>query len=206
MSIGSKLISVSLFSLGLLLVLVITGWLGFRAMDASSREAEAFERQSMWLQTLFRGMNETILTEGTHDSISIITDAVKGFDESHQRILSGADESLRNEIRQRTEGRWSSIKSSLPPFLLDNGVSQRDTALMVEYGRLLTEGGALMQAAHPPSKETREGADETASRTKLVVGSLALFIIVSVGWLPMGLFRQVAVPLTNLKTLIVQIS
>ena len=41
MSIGSKLIRVSLFSLGLLLVLVITGWLGFRAMDASSREAEA---------------------------------------------------------------------------------------------------------------------------------------------------------------------
>ena len=206
MSIGSKLIRVSLFSLGLLLVLVITGWLGFRAMDASSREAEAFERQSMWLQTLFRGMNETILTEGTHDSISIITDAVKGFDESHQRILSGADESLRNEIRQRTEGRWSSIKSSLPPFLLDNGVSQRDTALMVEYGRLLAEGDALMQAVHSLSKESRERADKTASRTKLVVGSLALFIIVSVGWLHMGLFRQVALPVRKLKTLMVEIS
>src|SRR3989338_4026184 len=108
MSIGSKLIRVSLFSLFLLTILVLTGWLGGRAMEASSREAEAFERQSMWLQTLFRGMNETILTEGTQDSINIIREAVKGFDESHLTVFSVADEGLRSEIRQRTESRWSS--------------------------------------------------------------------------------------------------
>jgi len=206
MSIGSKLIRVSLFSLFLLTILVLTGWLGGRAMEASSREAEAFERQSMWLQTLFRGMNETILTEGTQDSINIIREAVKGFDESHLTVFSVADEGLRSEIRQRTESRWSSIKSGLPPFLRDNGVSQRDTALMVEYGRLLAEGDALMKEVHSLSKESRERADKTIARTKLVVGSLALFIIISVGWLHMGLFRSVALPIRKLRKLMVEIS
>ena len=186
---------------------MLTGWLGQRSMEKSARDAAAFERQSMWLQMLLRGVNESILTGGTPDSIEITRKAIDGFDGMHRVLLSDVSQKpLRDELEGRVDARWQAIKAGLAPFLRENAVSEKDAVLMAEYGRLIVEGENLITDMHFLSALAREHAADTARNTQLLIGLIAALIILGMASVQVDLYRSIAIPVRKLKALMADIS
>jgi len=207
MTIGKKLILASVVSMVLFGLLALTGWIGYRSVMKSSRAASAFERESMCLQMLYRGINETLLTAGTHSSIEITREALKCFDDAHALTLaSEPDESVRTDIIERVGLRWEAIRKKLGPYMKENAVSHDNTETMIEYGVLITEGESLMKEVRAMSDKAAERMEETASHTKYYVILIWLMILLSMVSLHLDLFRSIAVPLKRLRWLMAEIS
>lgn len=207
MTIGKKLILASVVSMVLFGLLAFTGWFGYRSVKESSLAAGAFERESMCLQMLYRGINETLLTAGTPNSIVITREAVKCFDDAHAlTLVSETDESIRTGIIERVGLRWEAIRKKLGPYMKENAVNHDNTDTMIGYGVLITEGEALMKEVLSMSDEAVERMEETASHTKYYVILIWLLILLSMVSLHLDLFRSIAMPLKRLRWLMAEIS
>jgi diguanylate cyclase (GGDEF)-like protein len=207
MTIGRKLVLASVISMVLFGLLALTGWLGYRSVMESSRAAGAFERESMCLQMLYRGINETLLTAGTPSSIDITREAVECFDDAHALTLAvEPDESIRTGIIERVGLRWEAIRKKLGPYMKEGGVNHENTETMIEYGVLITDGEALMKEVRGMSMEAVRKMEETASHTKYYVILIWLLILFSMISLHLDLFRSIAVPLKRLRWLMAEIS
>lgn len=207
MTIGKKLILASAVSMALFGLLALTGWIGYRSVMESSRAAGAFERESMCLQMLYRGINETLLTAGTPGSIEVTREAVACFDDAHSLTLaSEPDESIRTDIIERVGLRWEAIRKKLGPYMQENGVNHDNTETMIEYGVLITEGEALMKEVRAMLEEAVQRTEETASHTKYYVILIWLLILLSMVSLHLDLFRSIAMPLKRLRWLMAEIS
>lgn len=207
MTIGKKLIFASIISFVLFALLALTGWLGYRSVMRSSQAASAFERESMCLQMLFRGVNETLLTSGTPYSIEITRDALKCFDDAHAlAIATEPDEAVRSQIIERIGSKWEAIRRELGPYMKENGVSHKDPMRMMEYGALIAAGDSLIKEVQAMSSEAVRRMDETARQTGNYVTIIALLIVISMVSLHMDLFRSIAVPVKRLRLLMAEIS
>lgn len=207
MTIGRKLILASVISMVLFGLLALTGWLGYRSVMESSRAAGAFERESMCLQMLYRGINETLLTAGTPSSIEITREAVACFDDAHALTLASEPiESVRTNIIERVGLRWEAIRKKLGPYMKEGGVNHDNTETMIGYGVLITDGEALMKEVRAMSEEAVDRMEETASHTKYYVILIWLLILLSMISLHLDLFRSIAVPLKRLRWLMFEIS
>jgi len=207
MTIGRKLIFASAVSIALFGLLALTGWLGYRSVMESSRTVGAFERESMCLQMLYRGINETLLTAGTPSSIGITREAVKCFDNAHALTLAAEpDESIRTEIIERVGLRWEAIRKKLGPYMKERAVNHEDMETMIEYGEIITAGEYLMKEVLAMSAAAAGKMDETASHTRYYVILIGLLILLSMVSLHLDLFRSIAVPLKRLRWLMAEIS
>lgn len=207
MTIGRKLILASTVSVALFGLLALTGWLGYRSVLESSRSAGAFERESMCLQMLYRGINETLLTAGTPNSMDITREAIKCFDDAHAQTLAAEpDESARMEITERVGLRWEAIRKKLGPYMKERPLSHDDTETMIEYGMLINAGEALMKEVLAMSGEATRKMEKTAGNTKYYVILIGLLILLSMVSLHLDLFRSIAVPLKRLRWLMAEIS
>ena len=207
MTIGKKLIYASTVSIALFTLLALTGWLGYRSVMESSTAVGALDRQSMCLQMLFRGVNETLLTEGTQKSIEITRQAVECFDESHSLALSSEhDETVRRDILERVGLRWEAIRKELGPYMRENGVDHDDMETMIAYGALITSGEALMKEVRSMRAEAAARMDETISQTRYYVILIFFLILISMVSLHLDMFRSIAMPLKRLRSLMIDIS
>lgn len=207
MTIGKKLIFASVISFVLFALLAVTGYLGYSSVVKSTKAAGAFERESMCLQMLFRGVNESLLTEGTPYSIEITREAVRCFDDAHTlAIASEPDEAVRRNIIERVGTQWEAIRGKLDPYMRENGIDHDDPRMMMEYGALITAGDSLIKQVQAMSADAALRIDETARQTGNHVAVITLLIIVSMVSLHTDLFRSIAMPVKRLRMLMAEIS
>ena len=207
MTIGKKLIYASTVSIALFTLLALTGWIGYRSVMESSTAVGALERQSTCLQKLFRGVNETLLTQGTPNSIEITRQAVECFDEAHSLALSSEqDETVRMDILERVGLRWEAIRKELGPYMRENGVDHDDIETMIAYGALITSGEALMKEVRSMRLEAASRMDETVSQTRYYVILIFFLILISMISLHLDMYRSIAMPLKRLRCLMSDIS
>ena len=207
MTIGKKLIYASMVSMALFSLLALAGWFGYRSVMESSTAVKAYDRQSMCLQMLFRGVNETLLTQGTSNSIEITRQALGCFDEAHSLALATEhDEKVRTAILERVGLRWEAIRKELGPYMRENSIDHDDIETMIAYGALITSGEALMKEVGSMRLEAAARMDETISQTRYYVILIFLLILVSMVSLYMDLFRSIAMPLKRLRSLMSDIS
>lgn len=207
MTIGRKLILASAISIALFGLLALTGWFGYRSVVKSSRAVSAFERESMCLQMVYRGLNETLLTAGSPDSIQITKEAVECFDEAHALTLAAEpDESARTEIIERVGLRWEAIRQKLAPYMKERAADHHDLEMMIGYGEIIASGEALMKEVRAMSTAAIVRMEKTAGDTKYYVILIWLVILLSMVSLHLDLFRSVAVPLRRLRWLMAEIS
>lgn len=207
MTIGKKLISASVISIALFSLLVLTGWLGYRSVTGSSAAVGAYDSESMCLQMLFRGVNETLLTQGTHNSIEITKQALECFDEAHSRALAAEhDDRARTAIVERVGLKWEAIRKDLGPYMRVNGVNHDDIETMAAYGALITSGEELMKEVGSLRDDAAERMEETIRQIRRYAVLIFSLILVSMVSLHLDLFRSIAVPLKRLRCLMSDMS
>lgn len=207
MTIGKKLITASVISFALFAALALTGWFGYRSVMRSSQAAGAFERESMCLQMLFRGVNETLLTSGTPYSIDITREAVQCFDDAHAlSIANEPNETVRKNIIEGIGVKWEGIRKRLGLYMRENNVSHDDPKMMAEYGALIAAGDVLMKEVWAMSKDAKLRMDEQAGNTGVYVVIITMMIIMVMVSLHTDVYRSIAVPVKRLRILMSEIS
>jgi hypothetical protein len=91
MTIKKKLILSSCLQGILFLIIGLTILLGYRYVSTQASTANAFDNQARYLQMMLRGINEVIITEWTPQSVEIVKNGVKGFEELHINLLEAID-------------------------------------------------------------------------------------------------------------------
>lgn len=207
MTIKKKLIISTLFSVGLCLVIVMTGWLGNRYILGETNKVRQFEKVSMYLQMVFRGINESILTEGTPYSVKLAQKGLDGFERHYEALKRDlGDGKLAAEVVDRIEPRWVFIKREVQPFLRLNAVSPEDDEAMERYGRLLAEGELLSRDISALAEKAQKNADSLAKSAQIVIAVTVMAILLAMFSLHYNLFRSIAMPVKRLRELMADVS
>ncbi len=187
------------FSLVLLLAFLGSSslFVGFRAtMEQQAEAAHLIETQNANLQQLFRGINESLLTEGTPYSVEIATQAIEQFEQQLARLREiFADSAVGLGHVSAVEAQWQALRGSLDQFLVINGVSANDDELMVSYGRFLNEAQLLLDRGKASSEAfelARQATSEKLVLTLVVSWICVLGLLLSFFYY---LFTRVAKPL-----------
>jgi len=148
MSIRFKLSVIPFFTLLFLLGVLFSDYYNEKLVSESQQRAQLVDRGSYLLQRLFRGLNETILTEGTLQSVEISKHAMRELDSVIGKLgESSASAEFSQRVTLTILPQWHDLKTLLTPFLQINGVNQNDYELMIQYGRALTLGEKLQTNA-----------------------------------------------------------
>ena len=174
------------------------------ALTVTSR---ALEQQSMHLQMLFRGVNESLLTDGTPYSLSIAEAGIAGFEDQHRRLLASVtNPQLLSALKTEIGLGWQKLRDEVQQLLRVNDVSSEDDALMVQYGRSLVDGELLLDKLQELARynEVRVG-DGARQVTRIVIGIIVLSLLTML-WLFRHLYTVIAVPLNELRSSMLDVS
>lgn len=207
MSIKYKLIFSSLLALALFLIIVVVGWFGMNTVLTATDRARAFEKQTMYLQMILRGTNESIITRGTPSSVVVAERGLAHFEKQHNTLLKTTEDlELREMITGRIDPRWKKIKHMITPFLQINAVSAEDDELMITYGKLLAEAELLLEDVQFLAEKSQENAKAIAATTRNIVVTVFIIILFGLVVVLYNLYRSIAVPINSLRKLMVNLA
>ncbi len=206
LSIRTYLKLIAVLVMGPVLMIAIGAIWNQNQLSRLNALAQHGEQLRYSLQALFRGLNESLLTEGTAASIALADDAVGRFEVSlgelqgQCQLLAGSCR-LVGQIRRQ----WGEIEQASAPFRHLNAVDRTDTALMVEYGALLASADRLSAVVGEFASLTRSGADRVTLRSWWVAiggSALIVFILTVSFW---QFFRTVIAPLRGFSDMLTDI-
>lgn len=207
MNIKRKLALSTALSVLFLFMMAVAGWLGYRSVTNTAATVNAFEKEMFYVQMVFRGVNESILTDGTSYSVDIAKKGVSGFENTHKTLLAKLrDPELEDALNRKIGPKWQIVKEGIEPFLRINAVSADDENLMTEYGELLSVGASLEEEIRSAIGHIQLDSALSVKRTQYAIAVIVLALLVTMSLLQLDLYRTIAIPINKLRTLMKDIS
>jgi len=204
MTIKNKLTTSSLLLLVLFVSLGSAVFMGYRHISNNASIASSFDNQSKMLQMILRGVNEVIVTEGTPQSVEIIEHGIKGFNELHLTLMASRMKSTYHKTyKESVDDHWKSIELGIQPFL-EHHLDVENDALMVQYGRIITETDELIEHINSLSRKTRTLVDSSSKTTdfiKYVMLAVLLTSTIMIMYISFQLYRSIVAPIKELTNI-----
>lgn len=207
LNIKQKLRLAPVLCLILFTVVVAISYFGEQRLNAFTEATRALEQQRMSLQMLFRGINESLLTDGSPDSVAVSEEGITGFDERYRQLLTRVtDPKLLAQLKTEVGPMWQALRDATPPFLKINDMNPEDDALMVSYGRFLVDGAILMDKVQELARYSEVLARNGARHITQLVSSAVVTSLLGMLWLFWHLYRVIAIPLNELRSSMLDVS
>ncbi len=206
MSIKQKLIIIPIIALLLFTGTIIFSWQNQQQLLITIEKVSLFEQQAMYLQMLLRGVNESLLTETSIESVQFAQKGQQGFEKTLDELLQYHDNENRTELLT-TEilPLWNRVKQELTPFLEQGGIQDRNDDIMMQYGRILGVSDQLNNNITNLANQSKKAASETiAYLTTLNVSSAVLFLII-LAIVFYHLYMTIAKPINKIRTIVQEI-
>lgn len=200
LSIKNRIIAASSILIALLIVMVVTNWMGNNKIMQKTATAHHLDMALMHIQGILRGVNEFIIDEGEPLSVQLINDHLTHFNETHvklQKMLSG--DKLMAVMTEKIDPQWKNIHKDIKDFMKANPyISMEDDSAMLQYGQITVDAGNLLKEVQALAQETKEIASSTTKKTKNIVNVVALAIIMIISFVMLNLYRAITVPMNDL--------
>ncbi len=207
LNIKQKLRLAPVLCLILFTVVVAISYFGEQRLNAFTLATRALEQQRMSLQMLFRGINESLLTDGSPDSVAISEEGITGFDERYRQLLTRVtDPKLLAQLKTEVGPMWQALRDATPPFLKINDMNPEDDYLMVSYGRFLVDGAILMDKVQELARYSEVLARNGARHITQLVSGAVVTSLLGMLWLFWHLYRVIAIPLNELRSSMLDVS
>jgi methyl-accepting chemotaxis protein len=204
MTIKKKLQSSSLVLFTVFLIIGATLLFGYRYVSVQASVSNAFDKQTMNLQMMLRGINEVIVTEGTPASIEIVEKGIKGFSEIHAYLLSNiSNKDLNQVLSGEIDPAWQGINKGVKPFL-EHHLDVEDENLMVQYGRVITDTDSLIKKMEELSDKARAVVNTNSNKTKIlqkVIIAAIIFSLMGISFLLYHLYHCINKPIKELNNM-----
>jgi methyl-accepting chemotaxis protein len=161
-------------------VILLVSWYGNRSIMRASEIANAFVKETMYLQMLLRGANEIIITGGTPSSVDLAKRGLEGFERVHQGLLLKVREpELLEAVTNKINPEWKQVKEVIEPFfVVDLDVESKD--LMEKYGKAITEAESLLTETQSLSEKARLIAISTSKKAYTFIIIIILVVMISI--------------------------
>ncbi len=168
-------------------------------MTKKNATALAFEKETMYLQMMLRGINEVIITEMTPASLEIATKGLEGFDESLNALLT---EDIDSEINQILSGKvlpaWKKLSSEILSFLEIDDIGVESDEAMLIYGKLITDTESILTEIGTLLEKARNISISTSNISQVVIVVVVIAILAGISIFLYSLYRSVTSPLKEL--------
>lgn len=199
MTLRRKLILSALFMLGLFLLM---GFLS-SLRTQKSELANIFERETMYLQMMLRGINEVIITEAMPSSVQLAVNGLEGFDKLHLAVEPELkDPEIVSAYNDIVDPSWQRLKADASPFLHED-LDTEDDELLVQYGRIIGDADQLILEVQKLALKAKETAETTDLVTRNMIKGTVVLILLGSAFLFFHLYRAIISPineLTNVAT------
>jgi methyl-accepting chemotaxis protein len=202
MSIKRRIIIAASILMSLFLTREIVNWVGNNSVMHKNTTAYMFKGGTMYLQGIFRGINEFIIDEGEPLSVELTRKNLRGFEDVYKTIkVRLKDKELNHFVAEKIEPQWQVVKDGVNKYLEIEYISIEDEQAMLQYGQLITKGNALLKDIEYLAGKTQEIAKETALKTQRIAYIVASIILTLLVLLLINLFRSITSPITDLNTI-----
>lgn len=188
----------------LLIIIGITLLFGYRYVTGKASLANQFDKETMYLQMMLRGVNEVIITEGTPQSIEIAAEGIKGFDAIHTALLSSVEESdIRQSLAEDIDPVWQEIKENIAPFL-ERDLDVEAEGLMIKYGKVITKTDGVIKVVKELSKKTRAVVNSNSNKSEIVQNIMIVSIVsilIVFALLSYQTYRSITLPIKALTAI-----
>jgi diguanylate cyclase (GGDEF)-like protein len=207
MNIKRKLALSTALSVLFLFMMAVAGWFGYRSVTYTAATVNAFEKEMFYLQMAFRGVNESILTEGTPYSVDLAKRGMVGFEHTQKILLARLhDPELEDALTRKIVPKWQTVRDGIEPFLEINAVSSDDAELMMNYGALLSVEESLEKDIQSAINHIQLDSSLSVRRTQYAMAAIALGLLATMSLLQLNLYRTIAIPINKLRMLMKDIS
>ncbi len=202
MTIKKKLI-ISTISINVtLLIICITLLFGYRYVTDKASLANDFDKESMYLQMMLRGLNEVIINEGTPDSIRTAMDGMNGFDSIHKKLQEQVnDKELLVIITGHIDPEWQQIKDKISPFY-DHYLDLSDDESLVTVGRIIMQTETIVQKVKILSEKTRTIVNKNSTLSDIIqkiMIAVIFIVLISSAVLSYKIYASITAPINNLN-------
>jgi diguanylate cyclase (GGDEF)-like protein/PAS domain S-box-containing protein len=162
--------------------------------------AHRLEHQAILLERMFRGVNESILTEGTPVSTKIAIRAKESLDLEH----SESPELLKRDASTQAAWNaidllWQEIRTEVEPFLVQGEVSVSDDKLMQSYGALLVKADQIVGSMMALEEQVAASSSIARSRANLVDNIGMATVLLGTLLIFYHLYRAIFGPVARLR-------
>ena len=204
MTIKKKLQFSSLVLFTLFLIIGAALLFGYRYVSVQASVSNAFDKQTMNLQMMLRGINEVIVTEGTPASVEIVEKGINGFSEIHAYLLSNiSNTDLYQILSEEIDPEWQGINKGVKPFLEDH-LDVEDENFMIQYGRVITDTDTLIAKMEELSNKARAVVNANSNKTKIVQKIIVAAVVLSligISFLLYHLYNCINKPIKELNNM-----
>ncbi len=202
MTIKKKLILSTISINATLLIIGITILFGYQYVTEKASLANDFDKESMYLQMMLRGLNEVIINEGTPDSIRTTMDGMNGFDSIHIKLQEQVDDKeLLVVLTGHIDPEWQIIKKDISPFYNHYLDIADDRSLML-VGRIITQTESIVQRVKLLSEKTRTIVNKNSEMSEIVQNlmiGIIFIILLSYAYLSYKIYMSITAPINNLN-------
>ncbi|MBI5026476.1 MAG: HAMP domain-containing protein, partial [Nitrospirae bacterium] len=182
----------------LISIMVLSIWIGFRAINHKNSIALLLEKEAVYLQAVARGLSEFIVTQGTPASVKLTEEAMGKFDETCNTLVSELGETdTAIAITEKVIPKWKKIKGAAESLLQIQRDALTDEA-MIKFGRLSAEIDLLLKDTQSIAESVRKRADSDTGRILTAIAIIVVAIILAVSLLLISTYRSVSVPIKTL--------
>jgi len=211
MTIKKKLIFSTIALNATLLIIGITLLFGYSYVTEKASLANDFDKESVYLQMMLRGLNEVITNEGVPSMIEAdrdgietqsVRDGLEGFDTIHRRLLTEIEETqLRVEITEKIDPKWQLIKANVDPFFKHyHSLDGQETMMMAS--KLIEETEDVFKIVSVLSEKTRSVVNENSVKSSFIqnimMAAIIIVLLVSV-FLSYKIYMSITAPIYNLN-------
>jgi diguanylate cyclase (GGDEF)-like protein len=204
MTIKQKLNIVTVIFITTLVVLSLTVFFGYRHVIAEASLANDFDKESMYLQMMLRGLNEVIINEGTPSSLRTENEGVNGFDQIHTRLMAEVkDPETRSSLIKVINPLWQVIKEEIKPFQ-QHYVDLSEDEIMIEAGKVIVKAEIVIQHVKELSEKRRALVDDNSRLSATIEKTILLILVFMLAfsvYLARHISRSINKPIEELNSI-----
>lgn len=209
MKIETKLMLALTLIVLLFIILVYSAWSANSHITRYQALINKLEKTMTYIQMIFRGVNESIITEGTPASINISVEGIEGFERMHEDIMAEVQcIDMSHIMSKKIHPVWNDIKQQLEKTFLDaeNEISIDNDGLMIKYGRIIARGEELIKELKTLANISSKKIETMTRKTHIAIGSISFSIFLIIIGIMFALRHYVLKPIISLTNLVKDIS
>jgi methyl-accepting chemotaxis protein len=190
LSVNKQLVVSNAVTFTLVIFAAIAALLSVQSVRNTQATADVFGNAQYSLQVALRGVNESILTEGSSASVDLTRKGMADFETALGAIpplLAG--DAAKLAAAERIAAQWKELAAQITPFLSNKDLSVEDGDTMIAFGRIIGASSDLLNDMDGLADDIRaQGGASTRSVIGVMLGAFCLILvcILLVGYIVFG--------------------
>jgi signal transduction histidine kinase len=196
-----------------LFIIGITVFFGYRHVMSKASLANDFDKESMFLQMILRGIQEVVINEGIPSmleenrdgiEIQVVKEGLDGFEAIHERLLTEIkDPELLMYLYEQINPDWQFINDTVEP-LFEHYLKLNNDQTMLIATTLIKATEDIIKKVNILSDQTRAVVNENSVKSDIVQLAMVAIIFISLllsSFLSYQVYRSIASPIRELNTI-----